>query len=161
KTIVKLQGGITTTLADNDIRAGQYVMVTYDGTNMQMLSASGNVASATPAGSNTQVQYNNSGALGADSRFAFTSTGNGRLDVPPGTSGSAPGLAIGSTTQGFSDWTPGGVAFYSSGFQLALSTGLYLPNANGVYWASGSTPSNTDDAGVFRYDVNTVGVANN
>jgi len=46
KTIKKVAGGITTDLATNDIRAGQYVKVMYDGTNFQMLSASGN-ASAT------------------------------------------------------------------------------------------------------------------
>jgi hypothetical protein len=39
-----------------------------------------------PAGSNTQVQYNNSGALGASSSFTFT--GND-LNIPFGTSGSA------------------------------------------------------------------------
>lgn len=42
KTIKKLQGGITTDLVDNDIRAGQYVIVIYDGTNMQMMSQLGN-----------------------------------------------------------------------------------------------------------------------
>lgn len=41
KTIKKVAGGITTDLATNDIRAGQYVCVVYDGTNFQMLSASG------------------------------------------------------------------------------------------------------------------------
>lgn len=41
KTIKKVAGGITTDLATNDIRAGQWVAVVYDGTNMQMLSASG------------------------------------------------------------------------------------------------------------------------
>jgi hypothetical protein len=41
-TIKKVAGGITTTLADNDIRAGQWVTVVYDGTNMQMSSPLGN-----------------------------------------------------------------------------------------------------------------------
>ena len=41
---------------------------------------------ATPAGSNTQVQYNSSGVLGASSSFTFT--GND-LNIPFGTSGSA------------------------------------------------------------------------
>lgn len=44
-TIVKAAGGITTALADNDIRAGQWVDVVYDGTNMQMQSTLGNAAS--------------------------------------------------------------------------------------------------------------------
>lgn len=42
KIIKKAQGGITTDLADNDIRAGQWVDLVYDGTNMQMQSTSGN-----------------------------------------------------------------------------------------------------------------------
>jgi hypothetical protein len=46
KTIKKAAGGITTDLADNDIRAGQWVELVYDGTNMQMVSLLGNA----PAG---------------------------------------------------------------------------------------------------------------
>lgn len=47
KAIKKVAGGITTDLADNDIRAGQWVDLIYDGTNMQMQSTLGNA----PAGS--------------------------------------------------------------------------------------------------------------
>lgn len=43
--IKKVAGGITTDLATNDIRAGQWVEVVYDGTNFQMVSASGNASS--------------------------------------------------------------------------------------------------------------------
>jgi hypothetical protein len=45
KTIVKVVGGVPTTLADNDIRAGQYVEVVYDsaGDNFQILSTLGAV----------------------------------------------------------------------------------------------------------------------
>ncbi len=46
-TIVKVAGGITTTLANNDILAGQWVEVVYDGTNMQMQSMLGNAAGGT------------------------------------------------------------------------------------------------------------------
>lgn len=42
-TIKKVAGGVTTDLADNDIRAGQWVGLIYDGTNMQMTSALGNI----------------------------------------------------------------------------------------------------------------------
>jgi hypothetical protein len=45
KTIKKVQGGITTDLVANDIQANQYVLLAYDGTNMQMLSELGNAAS--------------------------------------------------------------------------------------------------------------------
>src|SRR5262245_25974433 len=43
KSIVKMPGGVTTALSANDIRAGQIVVVCYDGTNMQMLSQLGNL----------------------------------------------------------------------------------------------------------------------
>ena len=49
KTIKKVQGGVTTDLVADDIRANQWVSLVYDGTNMQMLSQLGNV----PAGSGT------------------------------------------------------------------------------------------------------------
>lgn len=71
KTIVKAAGGITTTLADNDIRAGQWVDLTYDGTNMQMQSLLGNSASASPGGSTTQVQYNLSSAFAGSAKFTY------------------------------------------------------------------------------------------
>lgn len=41
-TIKKMQAAITTDLADNDIRVGQWVGVLYDGTNAQMVSQLGN-----------------------------------------------------------------------------------------------------------------------
>lgn len=46
KTIKKAAGGITSDLADNDIRAGQWVDLVYDGTNMQMQSLLGNAPSS-------------------------------------------------------------------------------------------------------------------
>jgi hypothetical protein len=39
KTIKKVRAGLTSDLVDNDIPAGQWVEVIYDGTNMQMISA--------------------------------------------------------------------------------------------------------------------------
>lgn len=52
KTIKKAAGGITTDLADNDIRAGQWVDLVFDGTNFQIQSTLGNtVTSAAPSGS--------------------------------------------------------------------------------------------------------------
>lgn len=45
KTIKKAEGGVTTDLSDNDIRAGQVVNVCYDGTNMQLQSTLGNTSS--------------------------------------------------------------------------------------------------------------------
>jgi hypothetical protein len=68
-TIKKAEGGITTDLADNDIRAGQWIDMVYDGTNMQMQSNFGN-ASAGGGGSTNPtslvIPYNNAGTF-ADS----------------------------------------------------------------------------------------------
>jgi hypothetical protein len=43
--IVKVQGGVTTELGANDIRANQWVDLVYDGTNFQMISQLGNAPS--------------------------------------------------------------------------------------------------------------------
>jgi hypothetical protein len=58
--IVKRAGGITTALADGDIRAGQWINLIYDGSNMQCLDCNGNeitalsnVATATNIANNT------------------------------------------------------------------------------------------------------------
>lgn len=48
--IKKVAGGVTTALDDNDIRAGQWVTVVYDGTNFQMISALGNAGSSSGSG---------------------------------------------------------------------------------------------------------------
>lgn len=50
KAIKKAIGGITTDLSDNDIRAGQWVDLVYDGTNMQMQSTLGNAPGGAPSG---------------------------------------------------------------------------------------------------------------
>ncbi len=60
KTIVKVAGGITTALADNDILSGQWVDLVYDGTNMQMQSTLGNAPTGgggSPGTPNFSVQY--------------------------------------------------------------------------------------------------------
>jgi hypothetical protein len=46
RQIVKVVGGVTTALAANDIRAGQWVLLIYDGSNMQMTSPAGNKTNA-------------------------------------------------------------------------------------------------------------------
>lgn len=60
KTIVKVAGGITTALADNDIRSGQWCDLVYDGTNMQIQSTLGNAAAGdvTLAGNNAFTGIN-------------------------------------------------------------------------------------------------------
>jgi hypothetical protein len=69
-----------------------WTLPTADGTNLQVLSTNGSGAlswatgggGGTPAGSNTQVQFNNSGAFGASSALTFSGT---QLSVGNGTEG--------------------------------------------------------------------------
>lgn len=58
KAIKKAAGGITTDLADNDIRAGQWVDLVYDGTNMQMQSLLGNAPGTGTIGGSTGATDN-------------------------------------------------------------------------------------------------------
>ena len=51
KPIKKVQGGVATDTVANDIRAGQWVVMMYDGINMQMLSQLGNGSSGGTWGS--------------------------------------------------------------------------------------------------------------
>lgn len=80
KTIKKVGGGITTDLADNDIRAGQWVGVQYDGTNMQMQSQLGNTPTASPGASDTYMQYNNAGVLAGTSFLTKPNSNSIRFD---------------------------------------------------------------------------------
>ena len=75
KTIKKAVGGVTTDLADNDIRAGQFVEVIYDGTNMQMLSVLGNAAAAAAWGSITGTLSSQSDLQTALNAKLTTATG--------------------------------------------------------------------------------------
>jgi len=87
KTIVKVASGITTTLADNDIRAGQWVEMIYDGTNMQMQSMLGNA----PAGAGTVTSVAQSFTGGLISVAGSPITGSGTLALTvAGTSGGIP-----------------------------------------------------------------------
>ena len=93
KQIVKVQGGITTALVTNDIRAGQAVVMVYDGTNMQMVSELGNAAAAGSIAVTTDALKGD----GAGNAVAVTGTGTNCVHVD-GTSaacgGATPGLVL-------------------------------------------------------------------
>ena len=80
KTIVKVAGGVTTTLADNDIRAGQIVEVVYDGTNMQMQSTLGNAGGGNSTSTGTYASATASTAgniyFPNDSAYIMRDTGS-------------------------------------------------------------------------------------
>ena len=90
KTIVKVQGGVTTALDTNDIRPGQIVVVRYDGTNMQMVSQLGNApsgGSSSPPTLTALYWSMNSPAMTDLSTVALTANVEylQPLMVPPGT----------------------------------------------------------------------------
>ncbi len=99
QAIKKAVGGVTTDLDTNDIRAGQFVLVVWDGTNFQMLSLLGNAAAG---GSGTVT---NTGNLDAN-RIVL---GNAAVDVK-----SVAGLRTDGTSvliAGTAGATEGGVKF--------------------------------------------------
>jgi hypothetical protein len=72
-------------IASGDIESGSIVSVVYDGTSFQMTSQLASSATSTPGGSNTQVQYNSSGAFAGSANLTFdastlTVTGTSSLD---------------------------------------------------------------------------------
>lgn len=77
KTIVKVSGGITTALATNDILAGQWVDLVYDGTNLQMQSTLGNA----PSGSGTVA----SGTINKVAKYTAGTTVGDSLITDDGT----------------------------------------------------------------------------
>lgn len=94
KTIVKVAGGITTALSDNDIRAGQWCIVQYDGTNMQFQSTLGNAPGG--SGTVTSVAQSFTGGLISVGGSPITSSGTLALTVA-GTSGGIPYFSSSST----------------------------------------------------------------
>jgi hypothetical protein len=66
KTIKKAAGGITTDLLDNEIRAGQWVDLVYDGTNMQMVSPSGDASTKAYVDATVAAGTGPTGAAGGD-----------------------------------------------------------------------------------------------
>ena len=82
-TIVKLSSGIATTLADNDIRAGQRVLLAYDGTNFQMMSQLGNAGAADGVGYDEVLDE--ASGLTKRAQLNFTGAGVACVDNPGAT----------------------------------------------------------------------------
>ena len=92
------------------------------GSNVSITNGSGAITiAATPAGSNEQIQFNNSGVLGASANLKFTGTSlitTGRLQVY-NASGADGGVRISST---------GDVSYYD--FEVSDTTGLAIQQNN-------------------------------
>lgn len=162
KTIKKVAGGITTDLVDNDIRAGQFVDVVYDGTNLQMQSTLGNA----PVGgggvnpTDTVLPYNNAGTF-ADSHFTRTSStvttiSAGALRGPNGSS-SAPTFSF-TNSAGTGLWSDNATTLRitaNGGSQVQLirdssSRSRLLLNASGNGAMIGFGSDTSLDAGLYR-----------
>jgi len=106
KTIVKVVGGITTTLANNDIRVGQVVVLNYDGTNMQMQSTLGNAATGSgdvvgpgSATDNALARYDGvTGLLLQDSGVIVDDSGNVTIPASLSTGGAADATCDGTAS---------------------------------------------------------------
>lgn len=98
KSIVKMLGGTTTALSANDIRAGQEVLLVYDGTNMEMVSQPGTGVTA-PTGSIVGTGQANTWTTGAQDMGAATSF---KVPTSAGAAPTASGLlAYDSTANAF------------------------------------------------------------
>lgn len=93
KSLVKTDG---TALSSGDIDAGSVHLLSYDGTNLQVLSLGGGGSTPTPGGSDTQIQYNDGGAFGGEAVFIYNETTN-LLTVPNVSAGSSSSLTNAST----------------------------------------------------------------
>jgi hypothetical protein len=85
---------------------------------------------ATPAGSNTQVQYNNSGAFGADSDFTYNATDN---ELKAGNINATNGLIVNSSTVNSSYTIASGSNAFSVG-PITTASGVTVTVSSGQRW---------------------------
>jgi hypothetical protein len=142
-------GGITTDLADNDIRSGQLVELVYDGTNMQMQSTLGNAASSS-GGLTLVEQQTASASASLNFNSCISSTYDDYLiriiNLVPATN--AVSLYFRVSTDGGSTWQTTLYSrwlfgWYSGGSGVAGGTSLSEIRLN-----TGNTLSNSTDIGV-------------
>lgn len=132
KTIVKVVGGVTTTLADNDIRVDQMVIVTYDGTNFQLQSTLGNAAAG---GSGTVTSVSVTTANGVSGSVA-TATTTPAITLTLGAitpSSVASAGAVSGTSASF-----GGFTISPESFSPLLQIGTNGSAFTGMFYAFGN-----------------------
>ena len=144
-TIKKAAGGITTDLADNDIRSGQWVEVVYDGTNMQMLSILGNAAAA-GSGTKTLMRWNAQDNQPPASAYATFNTRNsiGVLEFDAATAEDA--VFVGIVPE---------AADFTTGISVFLHWMGATATSGNTIWTTAFERSNTDlDADSFATGIN-------
>ena len=85
---------------------------------------------ATPAGSNTQVQYNNSGAFGANANFTYNSSTD---ELKAGNVNATNGLIVNSTTVNSSYTVASGSNAFSVG-PITVASGATVTVSSGQRW---------------------------
>lgn len=143
-TIKKVAGGITTDLADNDIRAGQWVTVIYDGANMQIQSAGGNAASGS-VGSNVPscTKYTVS-----ETALTTAATTQDITVVTLPARSKVQGITIEPTTQ----WAGASVSALTVSLGVSGSTTAYTSAYSLITASTGVVPGDTafqDDGGHY------------
>lgn len=161
KTIKKATGGITTDLADNDIRAGQWIDVVYDGTNMQMQSLLGNATAGGVGGVGDVVGP----ASSIDNEIAIFDSTTGKLLKAPGTlrwdgtalyatsanrtlGSMASGAwqhvdVLGGTVSGAGVWFTSGGGTADSSKISSIANGILIVTTSAGVGGAISTPANT------------------
>ena len=129
----------STTLTANNVLLGNgtsALQVVAPGTSGNVLTSNGTTWTSSsapttfPAGSNTQVQYNNSGSFGASSSLTYTS-GTGALRVPEIEASN--GLVVNNMTIGTSYSIPSGYSASSVG-PVSVSSGVSVTVPSGSRW---------------------------
>jgi len=148
KTIVIAAGGVTTTLSDNAIRAGQLVVLQYDGTNMQMQSTSG-IAASVNTGTTGQLAYyaSNGAAI------------SGTTAAPDGTTATKQPVGDSTAKLATDDFVAAAIQASSPDSTVQVSTTAVLPNtptySNGTagVGATITAGSNTTLSAIDGYSV--------
>jgi hypothetical protein len=149
-TIKKVVGGVTTDLADNDIRANQRVLVVYDGTNMQMLSTLANLPAALAAnGANCSAgQF----PLGVDASGAVESCTALPTTIAGTTNQIAASASTGAVTLSIptNPTLPGTTTGTFSGSLSGNASTATALAANGANCSAGQAPLGVDASGAVE-----------
>lgn len=138
KTIKKVAGGITTDLADNDIRAGQWVDLVYDGTNMQMQSLLGNSPTASVSGTPFELGI----ACSDESTALTTGTAKVTFRIPRGVTLAAVRASLSVAQTSGSIFT----VDVNEGGSTILSTKITIDNGEKTSTTAATPPVISDSA---------------
>jgi hypothetical protein len=147
-------------LSAGDISSGEIIVVVYDGTQFQIISNLNTTVAA--AGSNTQLQYNNSGVLGGSTLTYNNSTGGFSIAAPSSGTTLALVSAAGATVpQTMSNGTiTAQLDFGSSQFNIGTSTAhgiaLVTNGTRNVQISSGGNVTINAPSSGIAFDVTAV-----